>query len=43
VSHKEEGQETDENYIAGILMICIHTSYWDGEIGEDEMSKRWNT
>lgn len=36
-------QEADENYMAGILMICIHMSYWDDEIKEDEMNKRWST
>jgi hypothetical protein len=36
-------QETDENYIAGILIICIHMSYWDDQIKEDEMNKRWST
>jgi hypothetical protein len=36
-------QETDENYIAGILIICVHMSYWDDQIKEDEMNKRWST
>jgi hypothetical protein len=36
-------QKTDENYIVGIHMICIRMSYWDGQIKEDEMNKRWNT
>jgi len=33
-------QETGENYIAGILVICIHMSYWDGQIKEYEMNNR---
>jgi len=40
---RRKEQETDENYIEEILEICIHMSYWDGQIKEDEMNKRWNT
>jgi len=36
-------QETDKNYIAGILVICKHMSYGDDQIKEDEMNKRWST